>query len=94
MYNRNGILIGRSSSGSNGNSTSPGVFNILEKKERHYSKTYNNAPDAEHAAAHLDRHRHALGPVAWLSGPATVASDCHMIFWRRFLMPLRKAVRW
>jgi len=43
---RNGILIGRSSisSGSNGNSTPPGVFDILEKKETHYSKTYNNAP--------------------------------------------------
>ena len=26
--------------------------------------------------------------------PATVASDCHMIFRRCFLMPLRKAVRW
>src|ERR1700745_3729882 len=43
---RNGILIGRSSvsSGSKGNSTPPGVFDILEKKETHYSKTYNNAP--------------------------------------------------
>ena len=43
---RNGILIGRSSisSGTKGNSTPPGVFNILEKKETHYSKTYNNAP--------------------------------------------------
>ena len=43
---RNGILIGRSSisSGSKGNSTPPGVFTILEKKETHYSKTYNNAP--------------------------------------------------
>jgi len=40
---RNGILIGRSSisSGSKGNSTPPGVFNILEKKETHYSKTYD-----------------------------------------------------
>ena len=43
---RNGILIGRSSisSGTKGNSTPPGVFNILEKKETHYSKTYNDAP--------------------------------------------------
>jgi hypothetical protein len=43
---RNGILIGRSSisSGDKGNSTPPGVFNILEKKETHYSKTYDNAP--------------------------------------------------
>jgi L,D-transpeptidase catalytic domain len=43
---RNGILIGRSSisSGTKSNSTPPGVFNILEKKETHYSKSYNNAP--------------------------------------------------
>src|ERR1700758_786020 len=43
---RNGILIGRSSisSGTKGNSTPPGVFNILEKKETHYSKKYDNAP--------------------------------------------------
>src|SRR6201981_1602465 len=47
MYGyRNAILIGRSSvsSGGKGNSTPPGVFNILEKKKTHYSKTYNNAP--------------------------------------------------
>src|ERR1700751_2525253 len=43
---RNGVLIGRSSisSGTKGNSTPPGVFSILEKKETHYSKTYDNAP--------------------------------------------------
>jgi hypothetical protein len=43
---RNGILIGRStvSTGSQGHSTPGGVFSILEKKERHYSKKYNNAP--------------------------------------------------
>jgi hypothetical protein len=43
---RNGILIGRSSvsSGGKGNSTPPGVFDILEKKQTHYSKKYNNAP--------------------------------------------------
>jgi hypothetical protein len=43
---RNGILIGRSSvsSGSKGRSTPGGVFTILEKSERHYSKKYNNAP--------------------------------------------------
>jgi hypothetical protein len=43
---RNGILIGRStvSSGTKGNSTPPGVFSILEKKQQHYSKKYNNAP--------------------------------------------------
>jgi L,D-transpeptidase catalytic domain len=43
---RNGILIGRSSisSGTKGNFTPPGIFSILEKKETHYSKTYDNAP--------------------------------------------------
>ena len=43
---RNGILIGRStvSTGSKGRSTPPGVFTILEKKQQHYSKKYNNAP--------------------------------------------------
>src|SRR5438105_4852245 len=42
---RNGILIGRStiSSGKVG-STPGGVFTILEKKETHRSKKYNNAP--------------------------------------------------
>src|SRR5437867_10458970 len=42
---RNGILIGRStiSSGKSG-STPGGVFAILEKKETHRSKKYNNAP--------------------------------------------------
>jgi lipoprotein-anchoring transpeptidase ErfK/SrfK len=43
---RNGILIGRStvSTGSKGHSTPGGVFTILEKKQRHYSKKYDNAP--------------------------------------------------
>jgi L,D-transpeptidase catalytic domain len=43
---RNGILIGRStvSTGTKGNSTPGGVFSILEKKQRHYSKKYDNAP--------------------------------------------------
>ena len=43
---RNGILIGRStvSTGSKGHSTPGGVFSILEKKQTHHSKTYNNAP--------------------------------------------------
>jgi hypothetical protein len=43
---RNGILIGRStvSTGAKGNSTPGGVFSILEKKQRHYSKKYENAP--------------------------------------------------
>jgi hypothetical protein len=43
---RNGILIGRStiSSGSKGHATPGGVFSILEKKQEHYSKKYDNAP--------------------------------------------------
>lgn len=43
---RNGILIGRStvSSGSKSHATPGGVYSILEKKQTHYSKTYDNAP--------------------------------------------------
>jgi lipoprotein-anchoring transpeptidase ErfK/SrfK len=43
---RNGILIGRStvSTGTKGHSTPGGVFSILEKKETHRSKKYDNAP--------------------------------------------------
>jgi lipoprotein-anchoring transpeptidase ErfK/SrfK len=43
---RNGILIGRTtvSTGAKGHSTPSGVFTILEKKQDHYSKKYNNAP--------------------------------------------------
>jgi L,D-transpeptidase catalytic domain len=43
---RNGILIGRStvSTGSKGHSTPGGVFSILEKKQTHRSKKYDNAP--------------------------------------------------
>ena len=43
---RNGILIGRTtvSTGSKGHATPSGVFTILEKKQEHYSKKYNNAP--------------------------------------------------
>ena len=43
---RNGILIGRStvSTGSKGRDTPGGVFTILEKKQSHRSKKYNNAP--------------------------------------------------
>jgi len=43
---RNGVLIGRTtvSTGSRGHDTPGGVFSILEKRERHYSKKYNNAP--------------------------------------------------
>jgi hypothetical protein len=43
---RNGILIGRTtvSTGSKGHDTPGGVFTILEKKETHHSKKYNDAP--------------------------------------------------
>src|SRR6201997_5491168 len=42
---RNGILIGRSTiSSGTGGRTPGGVFTILEKKETHRSKKYNNAP--------------------------------------------------
>src|SRR4051812_42784655 len=43
---RNGILIGRTSisSGSQGHATPAGVYSILEKKETHRSKKYQNAP--------------------------------------------------
>ena len=43
---RNGILIGRStvSTGAKGHATPGGVFSILEKKQTHRSKKYDNAP--------------------------------------------------
>lgn len=43
---RNGILIGRStvSTGTQGHATPGGVFSILEKKQEHYSRTYDDAP--------------------------------------------------
>src|SRR3954467_15866509 len=43
---RNGILIGRAtvSTGTKGHATPGGVFTILEKKQEHYSKKYDNAP--------------------------------------------------
>jgi L,D-transpeptidase catalytic domain len=43
---RNGIIIGRSSvsTGAPGHATPGGVFTILEKKQDHYSKKYDNAP--------------------------------------------------
>jgi L,D-transpeptidase catalytic domain len=43
---RNGVLIGRStvSTGSKDHSTPGGVFSILEKKQTHRSKKYDNAP--------------------------------------------------
>lgn len=43
---RNGILVGRSSvsTGTKGHETPAGVFTILEKKQTHYSSTYDDAP--------------------------------------------------
>ena len=43
---RNGVLVGRStiSTGAKGHATPSGVFTILQKKQTHYSKTYDNAP--------------------------------------------------
>jgi len=43
---RNGVAIGVSSSstGKPGKGTPTGVFTILQKRERHFSSTYNNAP--------------------------------------------------
>jgi hypothetical protein len=43
---RNGILVGRTSisSGTKGHNTPTGVFTILEKKQTHRSKKYNDAP--------------------------------------------------
>lgn len=43
---RNGVAIGVStcSTGMPGHSTPTGVFTILQKREEHYSSTYNNAP--------------------------------------------------
>ena len=43
---RNGVLVGRStvSTGSKGHGTPTGVFTILEKKQEHRSKKYDNAP--------------------------------------------------
>src|SRR5215475_12236306 len=43
---RNGVLIGRStvSTGSKRHATPGGVFTILEKKQTHRSKKYDNAP--------------------------------------------------
>lgn len=43
---RNGVTIGVStcSTGKAGNRTPTGVFTILQKREEHYSSTYNNAP--------------------------------------------------
>lgn len=43
---RNGILVGRSSvsTGTKGHRTPTGVFTILEKKEKHFSNLYKNAP--------------------------------------------------
>src|SRR4029077_3460851 len=65
---RNGILIGRStvSTGSAGHATPGGVFSILEKKGAALLEEIRQRPDAEHATAHVDRHRHALGAASRL----------------------------
>ena len=92
---RNGILIGRSSvsSGSKGNSTPPGVFNILEKKKTHYSKKYNNAPMP-------NMQRLTWTGIAMHSGqlPGYPASHgCVRLpydFSALLLMPLRMAEQW
>lgn len=46
FFFRNGTAIAAStiSSGKTGNETPTGVFTILQKREKHFSKTYNNAP--------------------------------------------------
>jgi hypothetical protein len=46
LFFRNGTAIAAStiSSGSKGHETPTGVFTILQKNEKHFSKTYNNAP--------------------------------------------------
>jgi len=43
---RNGVAIAAStvSSGKTGHETPTGVFTVLQKNEKHFSKTYNNAP--------------------------------------------------
>ncbi len=46
LFFRNGVPIAAStiSSGKTGHETPTGVFTILQKNEKHFSKTYNNAP--------------------------------------------------
>ena len=46
LFFRNGVPIAAStvSSGKTGHETPTGVFSILQKNEKHFSKTYNNAP--------------------------------------------------
>jgi hypothetical protein len=46
LFFRDGVLIAAStiSSGAKGHETPTGVFTILQKNEKHFSKTYNNAP--------------------------------------------------
>jgi len=77
---RNGVLIGRStvSTGSKGHATPGGVFTILEKKEEHYSKKYDNAPMP-------NMQRLTWTGIAMHSGnlpgypQATAASGCRLI---------------
>ena len=65
---RNGILIGRStvSTGSKGHATPGGVFSILEKKQEHYSKKYDNAPMPNMQRLTWTGICHALGQSARL----------------------------
>jgi len=46
LFFRNGVPLAAStvSSGKTGHETPTGVFTILQKNEKHFSKTYNNAP--------------------------------------------------
>jgi len=46
LFFRNGVPVAASSisSGKTGHETPTGVFTILQKNEKHFSKTYNNAP--------------------------------------------------
>ena len=66
---RNGILIGRStvSTGSKGHATPGGVFTHSREKAGALLEEIRQRADAQHAAAHLDRHRHALGQSPRLS---------------------------
>jgi L,D-transpeptidase catalytic domain len=86
---RNGILIGRStvSTGSTGHATPGGVFSILEKKQEHFSKTYDNAgrqarrwmwvtsrgrrADAEKIASRLRMNPEFAGKVYDMIAPGT-----------------------
>ncbi len=66
---RNGVQIGFTtiSTGKGGYETPTGVFVVLQKDKDHRSKTYNNAADALHAEAHLERRGAACWRLARLS---------------------------